>query len=461
MFGLDPTMTAFLVICLVAVFAFEFINGFHDTANAVATVIYTNSLKPQYAVVFSGMLNFLGVMIGGVGVAMGIVELMPMDAMMSHDVNIGLALILATLISSIVWNLGTWYFGIPCSSSHTLVGSIIGSAMGYAMVTSGDIDKLPWTKVKDIGLSLLVSPFVGFSLAFLMVYILKKTLKDKNEELFQKPDPLNPPPTWIRILLILTCGGVSFAHGSNDGQKGVGLTMLALLLIVPGSFMLNNALDTKKMDVTPIVQVLSVQPENLDEVGAFADAKHAAEELDSMIKVSGGNFNQKQAAYARKHITKLKKSVKKLDETSSASFSKEQMKAMKENVGSLTQYTEYAPQWVILMISLALGIGTMIGWKRIVVTIGQKIGKDHLTYAQGASAELVAASTIGLSTLLKLPVSTTHILSSGVAGSMVASKGLKNLQRKTLRNIALAWVLTLPVCVGMSLGLFYLFFYLF
>jgi low-affinity inorganic phosphate transporter len=460
MFGLESSILILFILCLVAIFFFEFINGFHDTANAVATVIYTNTLKPQYAVILSGSLNFLGVMLGGVGVAMSIVDLLPMEAFVGVDIGLSVSVIFAVLISAIIWNLGTWYFGIPCSSSHTLVGSIIGAVMAFSIDLAGNINNVPWAKAKDIGFSLLISPFVGFCLAFLMVLLLKK--RYKKTRLFEKPDPQNPPPFWIRLILILTCSGVSYAHGSNDGQKGVGLTLLALICFVPGYFAINQDQDLSQ--IMPIVQPIKIElqkvnPNKLQEgaIEQYFTANHAASEIINIFQKDSAVKSAKDRFQLRIHLAKLDKSMKKMFETYPATFTSDQTKLFKEDIKELKPFYEYAPKWVILMISLALGIGTMIGWKRIVVTIGQKIGKEHLTYAQGASSELIAASTIGLSTLMKLPVSTTHILSSGIAGTMVASKGMKNLQRKTIQNIALAWVLTLPVCIFLGFSLFYLF----
>ena len=460
MFGLESGILVLFVVCIVAIFLFEFINGFHDTANAVATVIYTHTLKPQYAVILSGALNFLGVMLGGVGVAMGIVELMPIDVVASQDIGVSVSLILSVLISAIVWNLGTWYYGIPCSSSHTLIGSIVGGILAFSLDLTGNSFLVPWKKAEEIGFSLLISPLIGFSLAFLLMLLLKRIF-GKKSDIFQKPDPISPPPFWIRLILILTCSGVSYAHGSNDGQKGVGLTLLALICFAPGYFALNDTMDSAKMKdhVFPIYASLqSIQERNVpvSVQGDFSSSKNAAFELDSLFKNTNGNFTSKQKSFIRTHVVILNKSIKKLTQAYPKILPEKEMTSLETHSAELKPYVEYAPKWVILMISLALGIGTMIGWKRIVVTIGSKIGKDHLTYAQGASSELVAASTIGISTLFKLPVSTTHILSSGVAGTMVADKGLKNLQKKTLKNIALAWVLTLPVCVGLSFGLFHL-----
>ena len=151
------------------------------------------------------------------------------------------------------------------------------------------------------------------------------------------------------------------------------------------------------------------------------------------------------------------KSSKKLIESEDFRLSINDKKILNEHVNEMNTLTDYAPKWVILMIAISLGLGTMVGWKRIVKTIGEKIGKQHLTYAQGASSELVASATIGMTSILGLPVSTTQVLSSGIAGSMVASKGIKNLQGKTIKNIFIAWALTLPVTIVLAGGLFLLF----
>lgn len=344
-----------MILCLLAACIFEFVNGFHDTANAVATVIYTNSLKPTTAVVWSGFMNFLGLITGGVGVTMSIVGLIPKELVLDTNVYHTVSMVASLLLTAIIWNLGTWYFGIPASSSHTLIGSIIGVGVGYSILSHGNY--VNWGKSLDIGKALFFSPIFGFSLTILLMWFLRKIIKRK--DVFSEPDPNTPPPFYIRAILFLTCTLVSFFHGRNDGQKGIGLVMIILIAFLPTQYTLDNVTNP--------------------------------------------------------------------------------------------------PTWVMWMVALSLGLGTMIGWKRIVVTIGEKIGKSHLTYAQGATAELVAAITIGLSTVYKLPVSTTHILSSGIAGSMVAAKGVNNLKTKTIKVIASAWILTLPVTVLLSATLFLFF----
>lgn len=463
MFGLDPTFTALLIFCLLLACAFEFINGFHDTANAVATVIYTNSLKPWVAVVWSGVWNAIGVFAGGIAVAMGISNLLPVEVLTDTNIAHNLALILSLLLTAIAWNLGTWYLGIPCSSSHTLVGSILGVGLAYSLVAGTDgVSYVNWSKAGDIGLSLLFSPLMGFSLAILLMYVLRQVVKNKS--IFKEPNTNAPPPFWIRTILLITCTGVSFSHGSNDGQKGVGLMMLILIAIVPGYFAIDQTKDITdyRKDLTEIQVVLSrVNTSLLNKADSFEFAKVNTLISDLQSRVdsasSFSNVNEGTQYEMRKDIILINKASKKLMESQDLNLSTKDKKAFKKQVEELKTLTDYAPSWVILMISVSLGVGTMIGWKRIVKTIGEKIGKQHLTYAQGASSELVAAGTISVSTWLGLPVSTTQVLSSGIAGSMVASKGIKNLQGKTIKNIFIAWILTLPVTVLLAGGLFILF----
>jgi phosphate/sulfate permease len=461
MFGLDTSLTILLIVCLLAACIFEFINGFHDTANAVATVIYTNSLKPHVAVVWSGIWNAIGVFAGGIAVAMGISNLLPVEILTDTNIYHNVALIISLLLTAIMWNLGTWYFGIPCSSSHTLVGSILGVGLTYSFIAEKPGNYVNWAKASEIGMSLFISPLFGFSLAILLMYTLRQVLKKKT--IFKEPDGNNPPPFWIRLILLLTCTSVSFSHGSNDGQKGVGLMMLILIAIVPTYFTIDTSREPYefKKNISSIEYVLNkVNPAYLDLSDSFEYVKvkrYVGELKVQMDTTKDFNAIDVTSKYnIRKDLIVLGKSTKKLLDSESINLSVMDKKALKHEVTALKSLTDYAPYWVILMISISLGLGTMIGWKRIVVTIGEKIGKQHLTYAQGASSEIVAAGTITLSTYLGLPVSTTQVLSSGIAGSMVASKGIKNLQGGTIRNIAIAWILTLPVCITVSGLLYYI-----
>lgn len=443
-------------LCVVAVIAFEFVNGFHDTANAVATVIYTKALRPAYAIPWSGLWNFLGVFLGGVTVAMGILKLVPLDALMTLPISVGACLVLSVLFSAIVWNLGTWYLGIPCSSSHTMIGGMIGGGLAFTWYYKGP--GVNWDKAGEIGSSLILSPIIGFGLAALLMLFLKHVTK--SHALFHIPHGENDrPPIHIRLLLITTCMLVSFFHGSNDGQKGVGLFMLILIAFSPARFAVNHSI--------PDARVLTVlnQTEQIvkSKIGDHADKKPVLVELYSateLTKTSLSAKNDKDAIkiyHYRKQVEGVVKDIRGVLKDKRVTFTKSDSDTLSAAANELEHITDFAPVWVIAIISLSLGLGTMIGWRRIVVTIGEKIGNEHLNYAQGASSEIVAAATIGLSTGFGLPVSTTHVLSSGIAGAMVASGGKGNLNNKTLKNIALAWVLTLPVAIILAFLLFMLF----
>ncbi len=237
MFDLSTGLFILLIICLLAACVFEFINGFHDTANAVATVIYTHSLKPQVAVIWSGIWNFIGVYFGGIAVAMGIINLLPLEALIDQNVYHNVAMILSLILTAVIWNLGTWYFGIPCSSSHTLIGSIFGVGIAFMFINPDGNIALNWGKVADAGLSLLISPIIGFVLAIMLMWVFKKILR--KPKFFKEPPKDKAPPFWIRGILILTSTTVSFSHGSNDGQKGVGLVMIILIGLLPAYFALD------------------------------------------------------------------------------------------------------------------------------------------------------------------------------------------------------------------------------
>ena len=466
MFELDLAYSALLILCLVAACGFEFVNGFHDTANAVATVIYTHSLKPWFAVIWSGIWNFLGVLLGGIGVAVSIINLLPVETLVDQNIAHSLSMIMALLISAISWNLLTWYFGIPASSSHTLIGSILGVGIAYSLLPDAGGDAVNWTKAKEIGISLLVSPLFGFSMTIILMYVIRTFTKKTagGDALFKEPKKNQPPPTWIRSILILTCTLVSFFHGQNDGQKGVGLVMLILIGIVPMYFALNLRYEPTGVSASlkKIEQVMrTVDPMELSasDRNKLAEAKVMNTRLQSRFDTLEvvNAIPQEERFIVRRDVMLMDRHFKDIARGPDVKLSEQQRDTLMAELKTVRRVTDYAPDWVILMISLSLGLGTMIGWKRIVKTVGEKIGKEHLTYAQGASAELVAASTIGMSSYFHLPVSTTHVLSSGIAGSMVASKGVKNLQGDTVRNILMAWFLTLPVVMIMAGTLFLLF----
>ncbi len=462
MFGLEPHVLLLLIVCLVAACAFEFVNGFHDTANAVATVIYTNTLRPWVAVVWSGFWNFIGVLTGGIAVAMGIVYLLPVESLVDQNVYHGIAMVGALILAAIIWNVGTWYYGLPSSSSHALIGSILGVGIAYSLLPEAKGAAVNWGKAGETMASLLISPIFGFSLTIILMFLLKRFVANKS--IFKEPHKRKPPPLWIRLILVVTCTLVSFFHGSNDGQKGVGLIMLILIGIVPVHFALNQKLNPLDMrgSLSSVEQVMSkVNASGLGEADQrlLADIRTQTTTLDQIF---AGKTDVKQLPEAsrfeiRKAILLLHNRAKKLTASEKLPMSAADRKTFDESIKQLRTFTDYAPWEVSFMVALSLGIGTMVGWKRIVKTIGERIGKEHLTYAQGASSELVAAAMIGVNTQFGLPVSTTHVLSSAIAGSMVANRGIKNLNPQMVRNIALAWVLTLPVTMTLAGGLFLLF----
>ncbi|HCU85501.1 MAG TPA: anion permease [Methylophilus sp.] len=474
-----------LGVALVIALGFEFVNGFHDTANAVATVIYTHSLPANFAVIWSGTFNFLGVLVSSGAVAFGIISLLPVELILQVGSGAGFAMVFALLIAAIMWNLGTWLLGLPASSSHTLIGSIIGVGVANALMHGRDgTSGVDWAQATKIGYSLLLSPLIGFFFAALLLLALKAFVKSK--ELYQEPKGNKPPPLWIRGLLILTCTGVSFAHGSNDGQKGMGLIMLILVGTVPMAYALNRAMPVDQM--TQFVAVAQVTQQSLAHSTSLTPpasneaARHVlteyvrtkavtSEVVPALAAMTGsigeqvkshGTFAEvpaEQVGNVRNDMYLVSEAIRFLDKDESVKFdadTKANVTAFKKEIDGATKFI---PLWVKVAVAIALGLGTMVGWKRIVVTVGEKIGKTHLTYGQGASAELVAMTMIGAADMYGLPVSTTHVLSSGVAGTMAANKS--GLQMSTIRNLLMAWVLTLPMAMVLSGSLYWLFTHLF
>ncbi len=468
-----------LGVALLIALGFEFVNGFHDTANAVATCIYTHSLEPHVAVVYSGILNFIGVLLSTGTVAFAVISLLPVELILKVSKGSGFAMVFALLVAAILWNLATWYRGLPASSSHTMIGSIIGVGVANQLMqgNSGTAG-VEWDQVEKVFKALLISPLVGFGAAFVVFLLFKLVARDPR--LYKAPEGTAPPPFWIRCLLICTCGGVSYAHGSNDGQKGMGLIMLILVGTVPTAYALNHAVSSR--DVQQFAQVSTQTAAAIDKyVDPKAVMADEESELTNFVTTKkyepGVTLALRQMVIDIRNETTEYKSLKGVPPEMQANvrnqmyltsatlalmtkaggpkLSPEDAKVITAYKGYLDKSTKFLPTWVKVAVALALGMGTMIGWKRIVVTVGEKIGKTHLTYAQGASAELVAMATILAADQYGLPVSTTHVLSSGVAGTMAANRS--GLQLSTIRDIAMAWVFTLPAAALLSGGLFWLF----
>ncbi|WP_222950469.1 inorganic phosphate transporter [Sphingomonas sp. JC676] len=472
---------AFLALALLIALGFEFVNGFHDTANAVATVIYTNAMPAHLAVVWSGFFNFLGVMFSSGAVAYSIITLLPVDLILNVGSSAGFAMIFALLLAAVLWNLGTWYVGLPNSSSHTLIGSVLGVGFANQLISAGSrggTAGVDWSQATKILTGLWMAPLIGFGAALLLLLVMRMLIR--NPKLYKPPEGEAAPPRGIRALLIFTCTAVSFSHGSNDGQKGMGLIMLILIGCAPTAYALNRTLPSSGTPafvqtantanaayearsggivIAPAqargILTSALQQRKAEGPQVFAALDSLSTDLTQRVASYGSlskvpaeaTPNVRNDMYLVLDTTRL--ATKKAD-----GYQPAELKALKDYQAGLEAGTRFIPLWVKIVVALALGLGTMIGWKRIVVTVGEKIGKQHMTYGMGASAELVAAGTILMADRFGLPVSTTHILSSGVAGASVASGS--GLQARTVRNLALAWLLTLPAAMLLSGGLYWL-----
>ncbi len=468
-----------LATALFIALSFEFVNGFHDTANAVATVIYTNALSAPVAVMWAGFCNFMGVMVASGAVAYGIIALLPVELIMNVGSGAGFAMVFAMLIAAILWNLGTWFLGIPASSSHTLIGSILGvGIMNYLLHAGAGASGIDMDQVLKVGKALLFSPLIGFAFAAVLFLLVKKIFK-KQVELFQPPEGNKPPPPLIRAILIFTCTGVSFAHGSNDGQKGMGLIMLILIGCVPLAYSLNKNLDAQHIQsfgqlsaqtadviypnhtdipdekaraiITKYIQTKEITPEVVPALASLTE--HLGDKVGSYSNIK--DVPEAQVSEFRNDMYLSTTAFKRLDKAEALpAMTAAQEKVVDEYRDNLDSFLQYIPTWVKVATALALGLGTMVGWKRIVVTVGERIGKQHMTYGQGMSAELVAMSTIAAADGFGMPVSTTHVLNSAVAGTMVANKSGLNFQM--VKTILSAWVFTLPATICLSGGLYWI-----
>jgi inorganic phosphate transporter, PiT family len=469
-----------LGVALFIALGFEFVNGFHDTANAVATVIYTHSLEPNIAVVWSGLCNLTGVLTSVGTVAFTIITLLPVELILKVSSGAGFAMVFALLIAAILWNLGTWYLGLPASSTHTMTGSIIGVGVANQLLSStSGTSGVDWAQATKVFQVLLVSPIIGFGCAAILFFISKLTVK--YPALYEAPKDNTPPPWPIRMLLILTCTGVSFFHGSNDGQKGMGLIMLILIGTVPTAYALNHAVTSHDIQdfIAASERAVTIVDAHVDKNAIMAGDPRAEltdylrtrqlqpstmtalreniRDLEGDVKAYGDykSVPPNQQTNVRNDMYVTSEALRLMSKSKNPHFTADETAALNNYKAKVDKATKFIPSWVKVAVALALGMGTMVGWRRIVVTVGEKIGKEHLTYAQGACAELIAMGTIFAADNWGLPVSTTHVLSSGVAGTMAANKS--GLQLSTIRNIAAAWVFTLPAAALLSGLLFALF----
>lgn len=486
--GLDFHTGLLLVLALVFVLFYEAINGFHDTANAVATVIYTRAMRSQLAVVMAGVFNFFGVLLGGLSVAYAIVHLLPTDLLLNVGSAHGLAMVFSMLLAAIIWNLGTWYFGLPASSSHTLIGAIIGIGLTNAWLTDASlVEALNIPKVIGIFMSLILSPIIGLVVAGGLIFLLRRywSSTKKRSRIHMTPadrekiDGKKKPPFWTRIALIVSAIGVSYSHGANDGQKGIGLIMLVLIGVAPAGFVVNmnasgyditrtrdavnhmeqyyqqhtDALSHIIQQVPPALPTPEQAPGapkefHCDSARALIAIQRAQGMLTNLQSYDALSVDQRaQMRRLLMCIADTADKAAKLPETSA-----DDKRFLSKIKGDLLNTVEYAPIWIIVAVALALSLGTMVGWRRVATTIGEKIGRKGMTYAQGMSAQVTAAVSIGVASYTGMPVSTTHILSSSVAGTMLVDGG--GVQTRTIKSIALAWVFTLPVSILLSGGLY-------
>lgn len=476
--GLPLSVGLSLVLALALVLVFEFINGFHDTANAVATVIYTKAMPPHLAVFFSGVCNFLGVLLGGVGVAYAIVHLLPVDMLLNLNSGHSLAMVFSMLVTAIAWNLGTWYFGIPASSSHTLIGAILGVGLTNGLLTGLPLGAgVNWGKALDVGLSLIISPLAGFIVAAGLLLVLKKLFAGskmhKTPEARRAINDKKHPPFWNRLVLVLSALCVSFVHGSNDGQKGIGLVMLVLIGIVPAKFVLDPASTPYQIQRTydAVAHLNDLYARNAVALGDYlaldrphdttlpasprCNPQNTLTAIQAVRRSLEGvraydELPPETRGRVRRHLLCLDDTARKV--ASLGVLPAGEAADLQRLRADLSATTEYAPLWVIAAVALALGLGTMVGWRRVVRTVGEKIGKQGMTYAQGMAAQITAVGAIGVANAFSLPVSTTQVLSSGVAGTMVANRS--GLHNGTVRTILLAWLLTFPASMLLSAGLF-------
>ncbi len=324
--------TIVAVFAIVLALGFDFVNGFHDTANAVATVIYTKALKPGVAIVMSGLLNFLGALLVGTAVATVITKIIPAAV-------VTLPIVVAVLLAALIWNLITWWYGIPVSSSHCLIASLFGAGVTAAGFTGVD-----WSELYKVMAALFLSPLIGFFAGWLLTWATLKLSKEKDNP----PGAKHEHSKLMRFLHVIASASVSFSHGSNDGQKTMGIITLIL----------------------------------------------------------GTHFS----GYTTNHV----------------------------------------PLWVIMSAATAMALGTIIGGWRVIRTVGTKISRERLSHSQGFGASMSTALIILAASHMGAPISTTHTLSSAVAGGTIPAHGKEKLNPKTMKLLLSAWILTIPIAAALA-----------
>jgi PiT family inorganic phosphate transporter len=451
-----------LVICLIMVLAFEASNGFHDSSNAVATVIYTHALEPVPAVVWSGVMNLIGVLVGGISVAYALVEILPPDVLTPPDGSPAVPMLVSIFASALFWNVLTWAFAMPNSSSHCVIGSLIGVAAADALLKSRDLAQgIDWHQITTVLKALAISPVLGFVIAGGLYWILRTVVR--HGHLLEPPPDGKKPVLWLRALLITTCTTVSFSHGTNDGQKSIGLIMLTIIGLLPATYALNpqSTAQIKRLgqyasEAAPLIAEYGddVRAQGMKAAMALQraqpDLQREADELDAHRPAQDGE--RATRSQLRGYVYDIVSEMKYVSQQKSVPAA--QRKQAADLLKSMSAPVEYAPWWVRILSAICLGAGTMVGYRRVVRTLGERLGRQHMTPGQGASAELVGSVLIGTAGFTGLPVSTTHIITSGIAGTMAASG--QGVQTGMLIRIAMTWLITLPVTIVLAGGLFYL-----
>jgi len=445
-------MIVALSLCLVLALAFEVSNGFHDSANAVATVIYTNSLKPFHAILWSGLMNFLGVMLGGTALAFALVDLLPVHLLSNSDGHAIIALLLAVFTAALTWNLATWWLGLPNSSSHAIIGALVGAAVADAIAQHRSLSHgVNWSQVGTALQALLLSPLLGFVLAGLLFLGLRGLVHEPS--LYQAPTGRTPPVWWLRLILLATCTGVSFAHGTNDGQKSLGLIMLVIISLWPTAYGINHQVPSNQVrELAEALEgtnaLVAQDGGNPDRLGPSATPT-VIHRLRTAKSLAALPVDEKSALHHQ--ITQLLPELQRIVKARSSS---EAAQTQAINRYRQLRGVEYVPGWVRLVSALGLGLGTLFGYRRIVRSLGTRIGRQRLVPAQGGSAETVAALLIGTAGVTGLIVSTTHVVTSGIAGTMIAAGA--GLEGGFVWRIVASWLLTLPATLLLSGVLFLL-----
>ncbi|WP_343190302.1 inorganic phosphate transporter [Buchnera aphidicola (Mollitrichosiphum nigrofasciatum)] len=478
--------TTVFIISLLLVVLYEIINGFHDSANALVIVVHTKVLSPKVAIIYSSIFNFLGVFFGGLSVAYAIIHLFPLKVIFDTSSNNGIKMITSVLIVSIFWNFLTWYLCLPISSSHTLLGSILGVSCIDALIKNiSIIQVLNILNFKYVFLSFIISPIIGLFFSGLLLLFFKKILNKFYNKCYinfkinnkKKSYKKNKPSLIMKIMLILSSFGVSYSHGANDGQKGVGLMMLILIILTPSQYFINFQLTKSEIhDVQFFFENFktSIFKSNEDLKKKYFFSKNNSSplnknkyEINSTIFITNEqknilyfisyleyilnlldnfqNLTYNEKNQIRKHLLCINNIIKEIICTIKIKEEKIYLNNMNIQISKLTQKT---PFWVIFLIALSISIGTTMGWKRIFKTIGTKIGKKKITYEQAISAQIATALSVGFSSYFGFPISTTHILSSSITGAILFD-GFQ-LQMHTIKNIIYAWFFTFPIVFFLS-----------